>query len=411
MSLNLDKSHWKRVAFGDVVRNVNETVRDLEAAGIDRIVAMEHMDPGELKISRWGSSEDGTTFTRRVKPGQTLFGKRRAYQRKVAYAEFDAICSGDIYTFEADETQLLGELLPFLVQSNGFFEHALGTSAGSLSPRTNWRDLKDFEFDLPPLDEQKRLADLLWAVEHHRRAIELNCEAIRRTYERSRLALLTSGPRDAWTKAGISHDVADRWTELVPEGWTAETIASVGRVRSGATPKRSEQVRYFDGGETPWVKTLDLNEGVLVETDEYITDAAVAETSAKVVPAGTVLVAMYGGFGQIGRTARLGVDAATNQAVSAVLDLRDDVDPSFLHEVLKAGRPKWRKVAASSRKDPNITKADVQAFDFPLPPLEQQIQILDVLGQIQRSFGLIDSERAGLVSLRASLIAEIFGGN
>ena len=79
---------------------------------------MEHLDPGELKLSRWGSTEDGTTFTRRVKPGQTLFGKRRAYQRKVAYAEFDAICSGDIYTFEADETQLLGGLLPFLVQSN-----------------------------------------------------------------------------------------------------------------------------------------------------------------------------------------------------------------------------------------------------------------------------------------------------
>ena len=138
--------------------------------GIDRIIAMEHLDPGELKIQRWGSIEDGTTFTRRVKPGQTLFGKRRAYQRKVAYAEFEAICSGDIYTFEADESQLLGEFLPFLVQSNEFFDHALDTSAGSLSPRTNWRDLANFEFDLPPLDEQKRIADLLWAVERHRRA-------------------------------------------------------------------------------------------------------------------------------------------------------------------------------------------------------------------------------------------------
>ena len=165
MTLNLDKSAWKSVAFGDVVNNVNATVRDLDAAGIDRVIAMEHMDPGELKVGRWGSTDDGTTFTRRVKPGQTLFGKRRAYQRKVAYAEFDAICSGDIYTFEADESQLLGEFLPFLVQSNEFFDHALDTSAGSLSPRTNWRDLANYEFDLPPLDEQKRIADLLWAIE------------------------------------------------------------------------------------------------------------------------------------------------------------------------------------------------------------------------------------------------------
>lgn len=171
MTLAVDKSAWNRLAFGDAVRNVNETVRAPETAGIDRIIAMEHLDPGEMIIERWGATADGTTFTRRVKPGQTLFGKRRAYQRKVAYAEFDAICSGDIYTFEADETQMLGEFLPFLVQSDEFFDHALGTSAGSLSPRTNWRDLANFKLDLPPLDVQKRIADLLWGIERHRRAL------------------------------------------------------------------------------------------------------------------------------------------------------------------------------------------------------------------------------------------------
>lgn len=116
MSLNLDKTTWQRVAFGDVVRIVNETVKDAASDGIDRVIAMEHMDPGELKIERWGDVAEGTTFTRRVRPGQTLFGKRRAYQRKVAYAEFDAICSGDIYTFEADENRMLGNFLPFIVR-------------------------------------------------------------------------------------------------------------------------------------------------------------------------------------------------------------------------------------------------------------------------------------------------------
>lgn len=223
MRLNLDKSHWKRVAFGDVVRNVNETVRDLEAAGIDRVIAMEHMDPGELKISRWGSTEDGTTFTRRVNPGRTLFGKRRAYQRKVAYAEFDAICSGDIYTFEADETQLRGDLLPFLVQSDGFFEHALGTSAGSLSPRTNWRDLKDFEFDLPPLDEQKRIADLLWAIERHKFALTDQVASVREVLARVTVARLTALPTNvrlgnlATTRSGPSFAAADVHDEVVPD--------------------------------------------------------------------------------------------------------------------------------------------------------------------------------------------------
>ena len=94
-----------------------------------------------------------------------LFGKRRAYQRKVAVADFDGLCSSDILVFEPADDQLLPELLPFIVQTEGFFQHALGTSAGSLSPRTRWRDLAAYEFPLPPLDEQRRIAEILWAAE------------------------------------------------------------------------------------------------------------------------------------------------------------------------------------------------------------------------------------------------------
>ena len=154
------------VKFGEVVKNANLVEREPEANGIERIVGLEHIDPENLHIRRWNSVADGTSFTRKFVPGQTLFGKRRAYQRKVAYAEFEGICSGDILTFEPkDEKVLLHELLPFICQSEAFFDHALGTSAGSLSPRTSWKALKDFEFPLPPLDEQKRIAEILWAAD------------------------------------------------------------------------------------------------------------------------------------------------------------------------------------------------------------------------------------------------------
>src|SRR5213078_2317293 len=102
---------------------------------------------------------------RRCRPGQVLFGKRRAYQRKVAVAQFEAVVSGDIYVLAPKADRLLPELLPFLCLSERFFEHAVGTSAGSLSPRTNWGSLASFEFDLPPLDEQRRIAVLLWACD------------------------------------------------------------------------------------------------------------------------------------------------------------------------------------------------------------------------------------------------------
>lgn len=154
---------WTRVKFGDVVRNVNENSRNLEADGIDRVVGLDHLDPGSLSLVRWDNITDlpdGTTFTRKFKSGHVLFGKRRAYQRKVAVPDFQGVCSGDILVFEPADKRLLIEFLPCLVQSDGFFDHALGTSAGSLSPRTKWAELAKYEFALPPLGKQQRIVEL-----------------------------------------------------------------------------------------------------------------------------------------------------------------------------------------------------------------------------------------------------------
>jgi type I restriction enzyme M protein len=160
-----NKAKWTRVRFGDVVENLNETDCDPAETEVQRFIGLEHLEPGSLHIRAWGNVQDGTTFTRRCRPGQVLFGKRRAYQRKVAMAEFDAVVSGDIYVLAPKNDRLLQELLPFLCLSERFFQHAVGTSAGSLSPRTNWSSLASFEFDLPPLDQQRHIAEILWAAD------------------------------------------------------------------------------------------------------------------------------------------------------------------------------------------------------------------------------------------------------
>lgn len=163
--LHIDKTHWKKYRFDQVCRQVNEATKDPAAEGLDHVIGLEHIEPNNLHITHWDTLEKETTFTRKFKKGQVLFGRRRAYQRKVAYAVFDGICSGDILVFEAIEKVMLPELLPFLIQSEGFFQKALATSAGSLSPRTKFKELADYEFLLPPKAEQKRLAELLWAAD------------------------------------------------------------------------------------------------------------------------------------------------------------------------------------------------------------------------------------------------------
>lgn len=193
----ISKAGWTRVAFGDVVRLSKARVADPEAAGIERVVGLEHIEPGDLRIRRWGDVADGTTFTTLFKPGQVLFGKRRAYQRKVAVADFEGVCSGDIYVLEPANGRLMPELLPFLCQTDAFFDHAVGTSAGSLSPRTNWTSLASFEFLLPPIQEQARLVEAL--------------SAFRTLHEKLNEAILSSQIlREAAFASAISDSTIDR---------------------------------------------------------------------------------------------------------------------------------------------------------------------------------------------------------
>ncbi len=156
---------WPRVAFGEVVRLTHQHSANPQQDGHERFVGLDDIDPGDLTIRRWGSVANGTTFTNVFRPGNVLFAKRRAYQRKVAVPNFGGVCSGDIYVMEPVDDRLLPELLPFICQTDQFIDHAVGTSAGSLSPRTNWTSLSHYGFALPPLDDQRRLVDALRAVE------------------------------------------------------------------------------------------------------------------------------------------------------------------------------------------------------------------------------------------------------
>lgn len=166
MSNSAIRPVWRQVKFGDVVQLSKARSQDPLVDGFERYVGLEHLESGDLRIRCWGNVADGVTFTSVFRPGQVLFGKRRAYQRKVAVADFSGVCSGDIYVLETKAPKiLLPELLPFICQTDAFFDHAIGTSAGSLSPRTNWTSLADFEFILPPIDEQHRLLNLLSSVE------------------------------------------------------------------------------------------------------------------------------------------------------------------------------------------------------------------------------------------------------
>ncbi len=190
----------------------------------------------------------------------------------------------------------------------------------------------------------------------------------------------------------------------LPNGWKKVKLGDVATISSGSTPLRSNKA-YFDNGNMPWVKTMDLTNGKITKTDECITELAAKK--CKPYPTGTVLVAMYGGFNQIGRTGLLTFPASINQALAA-LQFDKDICSEYVLFYLNANVDRWRSCAASSRKDPNITSHDVEKFKIVLPPLEEQKKIAATLSvwdsAIEKMEKLIDAKENHFNQLMNKLI-------
>jgi len=127
----------------------------------ERFVGLEWIEADNFQLQGFGLVANGTTFTKRFAKGDVLFGKRRAYLKKVAVADFDGICSGDILVIRAKAKKMLQGLLPYYISADAFIQHAVSTSAGSLSPRTKWKDLAELEVSIPDLKTQSTILEVL----------------------------------------------------------------------------------------------------------------------------------------------------------------------------------------------------------------------------------------------------------
>jgi type I restriction enzyme S subunit len=330
-----DRTGWKRVRFGDVVENCAETCDPTEA-GLERFVAMEHLEPGSLHVRSWGNVADGTTFTRRCRPGQVLFGKRRAYQRKVAVAEFEAVVSGDIYVLAPkNNKRLLPELLPFLCLSERFFQHAVGTSAGSLSPRTNWSSLASFEFDLPPLDQQRRIAEILWAVDEARQAwLEVVADT-----SRSRDVLLADLSNQSHSKVACGEILTLASGKAKPKG-----------LRDVAEP----------GADVP----------------VYGGNGIIGYTEAPLLSFQTLSI------GRVGEYCGC-VSCITDNSIY-VKEHSEKVELRFLYWVLRAANLNKKKKIAGQ---PLISQATITEESIPLPSISEQRRFLGQLDQFTNAAG------------------------
>lgn len=159
-----DHSDWELFAFEDVAFNISEHV-DPGQVNSEIYVGLEHLDPDSIHIRRKGVASDVKGTKLRVYKGDVIFGKRRAYQRKAAIADFDGICSAHAMVIRANPENIDPDFFPFFLHSDTFMHRAIEISEGSLSPTIKWKILKEQKFRLPPLPVQKKLAEILWAAD------------------------------------------------------------------------------------------------------------------------------------------------------------------------------------------------------------------------------------------------------
>lgn len=190
------------------------------------------------------------------------------------------------------------------------------------------------------------------------------------------------------------------------KAWRAARIASFCKTGTGGTPSRSNMERYYEGGVIPWVKSGELREAIINDTEEHVTEAALRETNVKMVPAGALLIAMYGAT--VGRLGILGVDATTNQAVCHVIPDPKAAEVRYLFHALsnQVANIVARGVGGAQ---PNISQGIVRELALPLPPLPEQRRIADVL---DRAEALRANRRAALAqldTLAQSIFIDMFG--
>lgn len=197
---------------------------------------------------------------------------------------------------------------------------------------------------------------------------------------------------------------------VMPEDWELFVLGDIAITSSGTTPARDLADRYYRNGTIHWAKTLDLNNSEVKFTDELVTLAAVQETSLRTYPPGTVLVAMYGGFNQIGRTGLLRIPAAVNQAITAIQPGATKLDSEYLLATLNFRVGYWKEVASSSRKDPNITSQDVRAFPISIPSLPEQRAIAGALSDVDALLANLDSLVAKKRDLKQAVMQQLLTG-
>lgn len=386
--LQLDKSAWKPVRFGDVVFEPKESVKDARAEGIQHVVGLEHIESEDIHLRRSNGIDESTTFSKKFSQGDVLFGRRRAYLKKAAQATFEGICSGDITVMRAKEN-LLPELLPFIVNNDKFFDWAITHSAGGLSPRVKFKDLANYEFLLPPKEQQAQIAELLWAMDEVVEKNNVNVNGLGIYFQ-------------SWLNDRINSK----------KGWPTHSLSKVAKVQTGIA-KNFGLADHEDVIELPYIRVANVQDGYL-KLDEiksiHVKRKDIERFSLK---SGDLLLTEGGDFDKLGRgyVWQGEIEQCLHQNhVFAVRPNLKLITSWFLSLITRSayGKQYFLQCAKKTSNLASINSSQLKEFRVFTPSLEEQFLIEEEMKSFFDSSLKAVNVLSASKALQKSLINQVF---
>jgi len=399
MNSNLQKMppNWIKVKFDEIAENITDRIDKPKESGLEYYIGLDHIDTDQIRIKRFGSTEDVNATKFLCKKGDIIFGKRNAYLRKVAVTDRDAVVSAHSMVIRPKGDLIVPEFLPCFMQSSIFWKTAHAISEGSMSPTIKWKTLAKQEFWIPTIEEQKKIAEVLWSIEDNAEKNENFITATEVIKKSTLQELLTKG---------IEHNNFKN-TEIgvIPEEWNAYKIEDIVVAFAGGTPSRSEKKYY--GGDINWVKSGEVAKEFIYDTEEKITSDGLKNSSAKLVPQNTVLVAMYGATA--GKVGILKIEAVTNQAVLAIIPKNNSFDYRFMYYLLSSKTEELVKSTQGSGQ-PNLSKKIILDMYVPLPSITEQIKIVNILSDLDANLSSCKKHKDSVINLKKKITNDFISG-
>ena len=193
---------------------------------------------------------------------------------------------------------------------------------------------------------------------------------------------------------------------MVPEGWKVATIEDIAQVTSGGTPSRKND--NFWGGDIPWVTTAEVQSNVIDDTAEKITEAGLKSSSAKLFPVNTLLIAMYGQGKTRGKIAKLGIEAATNQACAAII-VKNEHHVDYYFQFLSGQYENLRDLSNDGGQK-NLSAGIIKTFSVPVPPLPEQKKIAQILSTWDKAITTTEQLLANSQQQKKALMQQLLTG-